>query len=185
MKSILLAILRLVLSRVPTPGTLGIIVRNMMMPFALLVMVFAAPTIQAAVTCTISATSVAFNTYNPLSPSPTNSTGTLTATCSLTGNKNATVNLISSFSTGNSGTYSVRKMLSGTSVLQYNLYRDPAYTEIRGDGTGNSFTGSATLALTTSTRTQQATGTVYGQIPAGQDVAAGSYSDTIVVTITY
>jgi len=33
--------------------------------------------------------------------------------------------------------------------------------------------------------TNFATGTFYGRIPASQDVAPGSYSDVITVTVTY
>jgi len=76
-------------------------------------------------------------------------------------------------------------MLSGASQLSYNLYFDTAYTQIRGDGTGGSQTGAATLNLTTGNRTQSATGTVYGRAPASQDIADGSYSDTIIFTVTY
>lgn len=144
------------------------------------------PSAQAAVSCTVSATGPAFGTYNPLSGSPLLSNGSVTATCTLTGNTNTTVNLTSSYSAGNSGNFSSRSMKSGTNVLSYNLYYDAAFTQIRGDGTGGSLTGSASLTLTTSSRTQSVpASTIYGRIPAGQDVAAGSYTDTIVVTVTY
>lgn len=136
-------------------------------------------------TCTVSATGPAFGVYNPFNISPTEANGTVQATCSLLSGSSATVNIVDSFSTGSSGVYSNRTMLSGTNTLSYNLYFDAAYTQIRGNGTGGSQTGSATLNLTSSDRTQTATGTIYGRIPAGQNVAPGSYSDTIVVTITF
>ena len=65
------------------------------------------------------------------------------------------------------------------------MFFDAAYTQIRGDGTGGSQTGGATLSLTPGNPTQTSTSTIYGRIPASQDVAAGAYADTIVVTITY
>jgi spore coat protein U-like protein len=139
----------------------------------------------AAVSCTVSAIGVAFGTYNPLSATPAYANGSVQATCTLTGNTSTAVTLTSSYSAGLSGNFALRTMLSGASTLGYNLYYDAAYTQVRGDGTGGSQTGGATLNLTRTNPTQSATGTIYGRIPAGQDVAAGSYADTIVVTITY
>ena len=138
-----------------------------------------------AVSCSVSATGPIFGTYNPLSATPTYSNGQVHATCTLLSGGATTVTLVSSYSTGASGSYALRSMLSGTNKLGYNLFYDAAYTEIRGDGTGGSQTGGASLALTPGSPTQSATSVIYGRIPAGQDVAAGSYADTIVVTITY
>ncbi len=139
----------------------------------------------AAVTCTVSATPVAFGVYNPLSGTATASTGTVTATCTLVSGGNTTVNVVSSYSTGSSGTFANRTMRSGTNSLTYNLYFDAAYTQVRGDGTGGSQTGGASFSLTSGSRTQSTTSTIYGRAPASQDVAAGTYSDTVTVTITY
>ena len=139
----------------------------------------------AAVSCTVSAVGVAFGTYNPLSATPTYANGSVQATCTLTGTTSTTVTLTSSYSAGASGNFGLRTMLSGANTLGYNLYYDAAYTQVRGDGTGGSQTGGATLNLTRTSPTQTASGTIYGRIPAGQDVAAGSYADTIVVTVTY
>jgi len=139
----------------------------------------------AAVSCTASSTSTAFGVYNPLSATPTYANGNVQVTCTLLSGGATTVTLVSSYSTGSSGSYAMRTMLSGANKLNYNLFFDAAYTQIRGNGTGGSQTGGATLNLTPTNPTQTASGTIYGRIPAGQDVAAGSYSDTIVVTITY
>jgi len=139
----------------------------------------------AAVSCTASSTGTDFGIYNPLSATPTYANGDVEVTCTLLSGGATTVTLVSSYSTGSSGTYAMRTMLSGANKLNYNLFFDAAYTQVRGNGTGGSQTGGATLNLTAANRTQTASGTIYGRIPAGQDVAAGSYADTIVVTITY
>jgi len=141
--------------------------------------------VQAAVTCTVSATGPAFGIYNPLTATPSLANGQVTASCTLTGNTTTTVSLVSSYSTGSSGTYAARRMLSGSNFLSYNLYYDAAYSQIRGDGTGGSQQGGATFTLTSAAPTQTTTSVVYGRIPALQDVAAGSYLDTIVFTVTY
>lgn len=145
----------------------------------------AMPVEAASWSCTVSATGPAFGIYNPFNAAPTTSNGSVQATCTLLSGTAATVNLVDSFTTGSSGIFSNRTMLSGTSRLNYNIYYDAAYSSIRGDGTGGSQTGGATLNLTSTNRTQTATGVIYGRIPAGQNVAPGIYSDTIVVTITF
>jgi spore coat protein U-like protein len=158
--------------------------RGRALPFVLLTLL-SSELCDAAVTCTVSATGPVFGIYNPLSASPTEANGLVTATCTLLSGGATTVSLVSSYSTGSSGTYSTRTLLSGASVLNYNLYYDAAYTQIRGNGTGGSVTGSASLTLTPANPTAQADGVIYGRIPAGQDVSPGSYLDSIVVTITY
>jgi spore coat protein U-like protein len=76
-------------------------------------------------------------------------------------------------------------MLSGLNRLNYNLYFDAAFTQIRGDGTGGSQTGGASLTVSSASRTATATSTLYGRIPASQNAVPGTYLDTITVTITY
>ncbi len=140
---------------------------------------------RAAVTCTVSATGPAFGIYNPLTATPTLANGQVSASCTLTGTTTTTVSLVSSYSTGSSGTYASRTMLSGASTLAYNLYFDAAFSQVRGDGTGGSQTGGASFTLTRTAPTQSTTSVIYGRIPALQDVAPGSYLDTIVFTVTY
>ncbi len=139
----------------------------------------------AAVSCTVSATGPVFGIYNPLSATPTYANGQVQASCTLLSGGATTVNMVSSYSTGKSGSFALRDMLSGTNRLGYNLFFDAAYTQIRGDGTAGSQTGGASFSLTPGNPTQTTTSTIYGRIPASQDVAAGAYADTIVVTITY
>jgi len=65
------------------------------------------------------------------------------------------------------------------SVLAYNLYLDSTRLTIWGDGTGGTgtFSGMGTGSDVGTT--------VYGRIPAGQNVAVGTYSDLITVTVTF
>lgn len=74
-----------------------------------------------------------------------------------------------------------RKMTKsgGTSTLDYQLYTSSARTAVWGNGTA----GTATVSGT-STGVQQ-TLNVFGTIPANQTPLIGSYSDTLVVTVTY
>ncbi|MBB3047521.1 spore coat protein U-like protein [Litorivivens lipolytica] len=72
-------------------------------------------------------------------------------------------------------------MSSGANSLNYNLYTDPTYLTVWGDGNG----GTATVPGAIGVLLLPIDHVVYGRIPAGQNSAAGNYSDTISVTVTY
>jgi spore coat protein U-like protein len=129
---------------------------------------------QLGLNCTISTTPVAFGDYNVLSATPNTTTGTVTYQCTLG------VNIIVTLSRGSSATFAPRTMKNGSEVLNYNLYREAAFQTIWGDGTGGTqtYTAAATVLFPTNV-------TVYAQLPAGQDVAAGGYSDAVVATIIF
>jgi spore coat protein U-like protein len=154
---------------------------------ALILAALSVPCAHAATTvnCTVSAGGIAFGIYNPLSAVANASTGTLRITCngSGTGSANVTVNV--TLSTGLSGSYATRKMFSGVNTLNYNIFWSTAYNQIIGDGSGGSFAGSAGPFPVSAGGSNLATGTLFGRIPASQDVAPGSYSDIITVTVTY
>ncbi len=158
-------------------------VRNFLMGLGFILAptpVFAACNVISLCSCTASASGVAFGTYDPFSATPTNSSGSVTVDCTLS------IALSGSFdialSTGSSGTYNARTMTNGGANLSYNLYTSAAQTQVWGDGTGSSATVNQTFsALLTVSKTVQ----VYGEIPAGQNVPAGVYADTIMVTVTY
>ncbi|MHA7835576.1 MAG: Csu type fimbrial protein [Algiphilus sp.] len=136
--------------------------------------------------CSIATTqNVVFGGYDPLNASALLSEGAVTVECSgsllgLIGSETFAISL----DTGASGTYSPRAMTEvGGDGLSYNLYRDPARTEVWGDGTGGSFVVSDTIGGLLTIGTQSEDYPVYGRIPAMQDVTAGSYSDVITVTL--
>ena len=145
------------------------------------------PVAQAATTvnCTASAGGIAFGIYNPLSAVANASTGSLRVTCNGSGTGSANVTLNVTLSTGLSGSYATRKMFSGVNALNYNIYWSTAYNQIIGDGTGGSFAGATPPFAVPAGGSNLATGTLYGLIPASQDVAPGAYSDIITVTVTY
>ena len=79
---------------------------------------------------------------------------------------------------GANGTMTTNRQMihSGTPAdkLTYQLYQDAAMTIIWGDKTS----GTASFTIN-----GNGNFTVYGQIPAGQDVNIGSYSDTVSGTV--
>jgi len=133
----------------------------------------------------VSAGGIAFGIYNPLNAVADASTGALRVTCTGSGTGSATVTVNLTLSTGMSGKYSTREMFSGANTLNYNIYWSTAYAQIMGDGTGGSFAGTAGPFVVPAGGSNFATGTMYGLIPASQDVVPGGYSDVITVTVTY
>jgi spore coat protein U-like protein len=134
----------------------------------------------SACSCTVTATGVSFGTYDPLSPVDNGSTGTIRVVCTLILALGGSFTI--DLSTGASGSYAQRSLKKGASALAYNLFSDSAYSQIWGNGTG----GSAQVSQTfTSLLIVDRSFTVYGRIPAGQNVSAGAYADTIIVTVTY
>ena len=131
---------------------------------------------QPSPSCTISATSVNFGNYNVFNGAAVDSTGTITYTC----NSHAT-NITISLSKGASTSYNQRIMIKGAEALTYNLFTDAAKTSVWGDGTG----GTSVYSRTNPPNNTNVNLTVYGQIPPGQDVSAGTFSDTVSATINF
>ncbi|HEU4686614.1 MAG TPA: spore coat U domain-containing protein [Nitrospira sp.] len=132
----------------------------------------------AAINCSISTVGVAFGSYNVFSGAVLTSTGSVTIRCTGVGAGIAPVSVF--LNPGLSGSVQPRKMISGAERLSYNLYLDSSGADIWGDGTAGTqqYTG-----MLTNNRTVNIT--VFGRIPPGQDVAIGTYSDTIVATINF
>ena len=147
----------------------------------LLTMLLAAGALSAAATaeaaCTISTTAVSFGTYNVFSASPDNATGQVTYRCTAPRPPLVTIQL----DKGGAPTFNPRQMRMGSEILNYNLYRDSTRTTIWGDGTG----GSQTYTRANPPLNQNINVNVFGQIPAAQDVSAGSYSATVTATIFF
>ena len=82
--------------------------------------------------------------------------------------------------TGGAPSFASRRMLEGTEALSYNLYRDAGRTVICGDGTGGSSVYSQAAP-----GNQDVTVSIFGRILPGQDVAVGSYANSVTATIEF
>ena len=104
-------------------------------------------------------------------------TGTVTFSVRCTSGTNGTISLNGGI--GSSGTVATRTMESGANSINYSLYTSGTYTTIWGDGSS----GTSTVAHngTGSTTTL----TIYGQVPGPSTPVAGTYSDTITITVAY
>ncbi len=130
--------------------------------------------------CKITTTPINFGSYDVFSSYVKDSTGTLTVSCSNPEQKSMMVTIL--ISSGSSGKFNPRQMQSsgGTDRLNYYLFTDPSMTAIWGDGTGGSSTVTSVVA-----RTSSFTSTIFGRIPAGQNVTTGNYSDTLTATVLW
>ena len=126
---------------------------------------------------TLNASDLAFGNYAPLSGQVTDSTSTISVSARLISNLLPTaISYTLSLGPG-TGTIADRTLASGSNRLHYNLYTDSGYGTVWGLNT---------VSGTTSALTGNASHTVYGRIPANQTtVVPASYSDTILVTITF
>lgn len=132
--------------------------------------------------CDVSATGLSFGSYDTLSPTPLDSTASINVSCNIPPqNPKAPLMVTIALSPGNSGSFAQRHMTStGPDRLNYNLYTSAAFSSIWGDGAGNA---SIQTGYVTSASPWNAT--LYGRIPALQNLRVGSYSDTITVTINF
>ncbi|HUH93751.1 MAG TPA: spore coat U domain-containing protein [Casimicrobiaceae bacterium] len=139
-----------------------------------------------AASCSVSTPGVAFGTYDVFAASPTSSTGSIKVTCTLGAELFVRVNYTVSLATGSSNTFVQRTMKSGANALGYNLYTSNAYSTVWGDGTGSTNTLGGSMTLSIFNTSDSVTMTVYGRVPALQDVAvANNYQDNVTVTVTY
>ena len=125
--------------------------------------------------CTIQNATLGFGAYDPVSA---NATTDLTGTASLVVacTKGATGVTIS-LDNGLHVSGSQRQMASGANSLQYNLFQD--------SGHATAWNTTSTYSLASPASKAPQTLTIYGVVPKAQDVAVGSYADTVVATINF
>ncbi|MCP3168259.1 fruiting body development fimbrial-like coat protein PRU [Myxococcus qinghaiensis] len=141
-------------------------------------------TATVASACSIESGTLDFGPYDPVGVnSPTGvdliGSGTLSVTCTLAGTAVITLGQGANPDAGSTEAAPARRMLNTLSAdyLSYDLYQDTTRLEIWGntEPTGLPYTGTGEAEDVT----------VYGTVPLGQNVPAGSYIDTVVATITF
>ncbi len=131
----------------------------------------------AEAACTITTTAVSFGSYNVFAGSADDGTGQITYRCTGPPTPLVTIQL----DKGGSTSFSPRQMRRGSETLNYNLYLDSTRSTIWGDGTG----GTQTYSRSNPPNGQNINVSVFGRVPAGQDVSAGTYSATVTATIFF
>ena len=144
-------------------------------PLLALLALLALPVVQAFAACSISSVgSISFGNYSVFTATPVTSTGSFSVANCQTTKRSYTVTL----SAGSSASFSARSMAKGSDTLQYNLYTDSAFSTVWPD-TGTAVSGTGATGSSGTAKT------VYGRIPAGQDVPAGDYADSVTITISF
>jgi len=144
--------------------------RNVLVPW--LVALAFALTAQQGHACTFNVTGVNFGSYDVFSNSALDSTGNIDVNC-----PNG-VGYSIELSEGG-GTHTQRVMGSGVRRLNYNLYTAANRAVVWGDATSGTITVNGTGIGVNVNHS------VYGRIPALQNVHAGSYSDIIIVELNF
>ena len=139
-------------------------------------------TASVAKSCLVSATTdIAFGAYDPLAVTDKDAAGSVTIRCA----KGVTAIVVTldqgaNPAAGSTAAVPLRQMASGTERLGYQIYQNTGRTTVWGN--------TALTGVTIPGPTAAATPVVlptYGRIAAGQDVAVGSYVDTVGVTATF
>ncbi len=132
--------------------------------------------------CILSSTNIAFGTYDPTAPAAATATGSVTAKCTKGDLVSVALGQGGNPATGSTAAVPARQMANGANMLPYHIY-------IAGTGTtewGTGTVGTNEPAAQTSTSVATAlTFTTYGSLPAGADVPAGAYSDSVIATVTF
>jgi spore coat protein U-like protein len=126
--------------------------------------------------CTVAGAPFPFGAYSNTLIQTSVASG-VSATC--TNGESYTISFNNGIGTGASYT---KRVLTGSfsgSTLAYELYKDSGYSQILGDGTNS------TATITGTGNGSAQTYTIYGSMAASQGLTAGTYSDTVTVTITY
>jgi len=122
--------------------------------------------------CTVSSSTLDFGTYVSTQAAALNGTANIAYTNCPAGT------LKFELDGGANGTAAARKMSNGAgSLLNYALYRDSARTQ--------NFAQGANARSVTLAASGAGTVPVYGAIPGAQAVAAGTYTDTVQITLTF
>ncbi|MBX6370209.1 MAG: spore coat protein U domain-containing protein [Rhodospirillales bacterium] len=130
----------------------------------------------ATATCTVAAGVLDFGSYN--GTSNVDGSATITVDC---GSVEPSNSVYVTFGLGSHAETTQRRMADGTATqfLNYNLYSDSGRTTALGD------TDQLPVTLSLNTGEYGGEVTVYGRVPSGQNVKAGTYTDTVVVTLNY
>lgn len=157
---------------------------NRILALSLLVLAQAA---QADIVCRATAgTGIAFGTYEVDSSVHNDSLMNLTVTCDRNGGPQfvtLAMRLGPGLNSGSAGTRRMARIGAPVDHLSYGLYRDVGRSSPWGTTDGVD-TMVQTLDVPNK-GSRAATFVIYGRIPAGQDVSAGTYSDSVQAIILY
>ncbi len=129
-----------------------------------------------------STTDIAFGAYDPADANATanlDAQGSVSVRCTRGTVANVALGQGLNAAAGSTCVTPLRQMAAGTERLRYDIYQNTTRTTTWGCDLANdqTFTSASSIVPTVLT--------TYGRVPAGQDVAAGSFTDTVVATVTF
>lgn len=140
-------------------------------------------TATVAASCRVTSTSdIAFSAYDPADANATahlDAQGSVSVRCTRGTVANVALEQGLNAGVGSTCVTPLRQMAAGAERLRYEIYQNAARTatwgcDVTSDQTFTSTSSTVPTVLTT-----------YGRVPANQDVSAGSYSDNVVVKVTF
>jgi spore coat protein U-like protein len=142
-----------------------------------------AVTASVTANCTISAGGLGFGAYDPVftnASAALDATATLTLNCTSGSAPTITLGQGANANTGSSDITPLRRLKDGAATanyLNYALYSDTGRSTVWGADATNDVDYAGTGVNTSVT--------VYGRVTGGQNVPAGSYTDTVVATVNF
>ncbi len=141
-----------------------------------------APSAASAGSCTVNSAGLAFGPYSSGVSWHVDSEGTLSFTC--TGVMGEVVVFTVSLSAGGGGSgFNPRRLRSGANEVQYNVYTDPARTRVWGDGTSGTFTETGSVSIAAGPTPKNLP--IYGRVFGGQSPPPGTYTDSLLITLSF
>lgn len=142
-------------------------------------------TATVAKSCNVTSTgNVAFGNYDPNDThlsTPLDATGSVTVRCTKGVAYAVALDQGANAAGGSTAAAPLRQMSDGgTERIRYDLYSDAPRTTVWGGTAATDLDNTETTGPSSPD-----TLTVYGRIPAGQNAAEGSYTDTVNVTVTF
>ena len=130
--------------------------------------------------------SINFLVYNPASGTPALASTDVTLTCNYLSGGAQKIDWTMVLSNGSSGNCNARAMLGPGSSLNYNIYQGSIAGGVWGNlGCATYPAGQLKVGPGAGNGTDLATRTLYGQIPTGQFISAGTYAETLTVTLSF
>ena len=152
---------------------------------AVVVLCAAAPAMAQQATCTGSNVSISLGTYEAYQSGHLDSSASVVVNCTRDGGPANISVMIALGPSLNSGSIATRQLRTGggPDVLEYNFYRDAGRSQVWGNNPGVN-TVSITQFIPNKS-TLAFTFTIFGRINALQDVRAGAYNDSLVMTVDF
>lgn len=130
--------------------------------------------------------SIDFLVYNPASGSPALASTTASLTCTHISGGTQRINWTMELSNGSSGNCNARALPGPSGTLSYNIYQNSVAGGVWGNiGCATYPFGQITVGPGAGNGTRTVQYTMYGQVPSGQFVAAGTYIENLTLTISY